>query len=94
MSYIITIETRLSTTVILTGAMGKSFDGQRETRIPAKALSDDKLIADVVKTEMKMAERDAEWKIAAEVLNIYSLIIHVLAVLFTFCLIFVDARAH
>lgn len=39
---------------------------------------------------MEMAERDAEWKKAAEVLNNYSLIFHVLAVLLTFAVFFVE----
>ena len=49
------------------------------------------VIANVFETKIKMAQRDAEWKKAAEVLNNYSLIFHVLAVTLTFVLVFFDA---
>jgi hypothetical protein len=54
-------------------------------------LADDKVIAKVFETQIKMAARDEEWKKAAEVLNNYSLILHVLAVLLTFGVVFFDA---
>ena len=69
------------------------IDGQ-DPELSAKIVSDDEVIAEVIKTEIKMAARDAEWKKAAEVLNIFSLIIYILVVVFTFCLIFIDVRAH
>lgn len=55
-----------------------------------KALPYDKIIADVCKAKIEMAARDAEWKKAAEVLNNYSLIFHVLAVLLTFAFFFFE----
>ena len=69
------------------------IDGQ-DPELSAKIVSDDEVIAEVIKTEIKMAARDAEWKKAAEVLNIFSLIIYILVVVFTFCFIFIDVRAH
>ena len=58
---------------------------------PARYLAHDKVIADVFETKIKMAARDAEWKKAAEVLNNYSLILHILVVLFTVGLVFFEA---
>ena len=69
------------------------MDDQERT-FSIKTLSDDRGIEDVIRTQIKMAERDAEWKKAAEVLNIYSLIIHVLAVLITSCFVFFDVFPH
>ena len=53
-------------------------------------LQSDMVIANVFETKIKMAARDAEWKKAAEVLNNYSLIFHVLAVMLTFGIVFLD----
>jgi hypothetical protein len=78
--------------VIFTEEIPTLVDDQREQNISVETLADDRVIADVIETQIKMAERDAEWKKAAEVLNIYSLIIHVLVVLSTFCLVFIDPR--
>ena len=66
----------------------------QEQKLSNKILSDDAVIADVIKAEIKMAARDAEWKKAAEVLNIFSLIFHILIVVITFLFVFVDIRPH
>ena len=61
-----------------------------EENFSVKTMAQDEVIADVIETQIKMAERDGEWKKAAEVLNIYSLIFHILAVALTICLVFLD----
>ena len=76
---------------ILIGVRPK-IAGEHEEKFPGKTLAHDKVIADVMKTQIKMAERDGEWKKAAEVLNMYSLIFYTLAVALTICLILDDAR--
>ena len=44
----------------------------------------DKVISTIVQQRSKNATRDAEWKKAAEVLNYYALIFHLIAVIITF----------
>ncbi|XP_028392108.1 neuronal acetylcholine receptor subunit alpha-9-like isoform X2 [Dendronephthya gigantea] len=66
-------------------------DEEVDRKLYDEMIADDKAIADVIETEIELAERDAEWKKAAEVLNIYSLLIHILVVIFTFCFVFIDS---
>ena len=77
---------------ILIGVRPKIAGKHEEEKFSGKTLAHDKVIADVMKTQIKMAERDGEWKKAAEVLNMYSLIFHISAVALTICLILDDAR--
>lgn len=69
-----------------------AVNDENEQQIVAGILTDDKVIAQVMEAQIKMSIRDAQWKRAAEVLNIYSLIIHVFVVLMTLCFVFLDAR--
>ena len=51
----------------------------------------DKAIGNVVLEREKLAMRDAEWKKAAEVVNNFALILHVVVVIITFGVVFFKA---
>ena len=55
-----------------------------EKEISVELYVADKIITTIVQQRSKNATRDAEWKKAAEVLNYYALIFHLIAVIITF----------